>query len=219
MASKQVLVVGLGQFGLSLVRALAAAGVEVIAVDIKKDKVRAVADIAASANCIDATDETELATLAPERRDACICAIGDESRESSIICTALLRQMGARRIVARATDPLHERILGLIGAHEVINPESVVGRRVATRMAHEGIRDELDLGDNLVVTEVLAPPATVGHTLAALKLPQLYDVTVAAIRRGDEVVMPRGDLSIQQDDALVLVSRPNRVSELLERLR
>lgn len=217
--ARQILVVGLGQFGLSLVRSMAAAGVEVIAADRVADKVRMVTDVAASVACIDATDETELAALAPERRDACICAIGDESREASIICTALLRQMGASRIIARATDPVHERILALIGAHEVINPESVIGRRVAMRMAHAGIRDELRLDEGLVITEVVAPPALVGHTLAVLELPRRFDVTVAAVRRGDEIATPRGDLEVQQGDSLILVSAPNRVTDMLVRLR
>jgi trk system potassium uptake protein TrkA len=219
VASKQILVIGLGQFGLSLVRSLAAAGVEVIAVDRTKDKIRLVADIAASVACLDATDEAALAGLAPDRRDACICAIGDESRESSIICTALLRQLGARRVLARATDPVHERILGLIGAHEVINPESVVGKRVAMRMAYEGVRDELTLAGDLVVTDVVAPPALLGHSLAALELPRRHEVTVAAIRRGDEVVMPAGDVIVQEGDALILVSRPSKVTTMLEKLR
>lgn len=219
MASRQILVIGLGQFGLSLVRSLASLGVEVIAVDRTKEKVRLVADIAASVACLDATDEAELATLAPDRRDACICAIGDESRESSIICTALLRQLGARRVLARATDPVHERILGLIGAHEVINPESVVGKRVAMRMAYEGVRDELTLAGDLVVTDVVAPLALLGHSLAALELPRRHGVTVAAIRRGDEVVMPSGEVIVQEGDALILVSRPGKVTAMLEKLR
>lgn len=219
MASKQVLVIGLGQFGLSLVRSLASAGVEVIAVDRNTDKVRLVADIAASVSCFDATDEAQLAALAPDRRDACICAIGDESRESSIICTALLRQLGARRVLARATDPVHERILGLIGAHEVINPESMVGRRVAMRMAHEGVRDELQLGGDLVVTDVTAPLALVGHSLATLDLPRLHEVTIAAIRRGGEIAMARGDVVVQEGDALILVARPGKVMAMLEKLR
>lgn len=219
MKRKQVLVIGLGQFGYSLVRALATAGVEVIAVDRVVEKTRQVAAFATSVACIDATSEAELAALAPERRDACVCAIGDESRESSIICTTLLRQLGARRVLARATDPVHERILGLIGAHEVINPESIIGQRVAMRLAHEGIRDELTLGPDLSVTEIIAPIATVGHGLAALDLPGRYEVTVAAIRRGQELVMPRGNVVIEEGDALVLVSRPNMVSAMLETLR
>ncbi len=219
MAPKQILVIGLGQFGLSLVRSLASAGAEVIAVDRAKEKIRLVADVAASVSCLDATDEAALAALAPDRRDACICAIGDESRESSIICTALLRQLGARQVLARATDPVHERILGLIGAHEVINPESVVGKRVAMRMAYEGVRDELTLAGDLVVTDVLAPVALLGHSLAALDLPRRHGVTVAAIRRGDEIVTPRGDVSVQEGDALILVSRPGKVTAMLEKLR
>lgn len=219
MKRKQVLVIGLGQFGYSLVRSLATAGVEVIAVDRVIEKTRQVAAFATSVACVDATDESELATLAPERRDACVCAIGDESRESSIICTTLLRQLGARRVLARATDPVHERILGLIGAHEVINPESIIGQRVAMRLAHEGIRDELTLGPDLAVTEIIAPIATVGHGLSALDLPGRYEVTVAAIRRGQELVMPRGNVVVEEGDALVLVSRPNMVSAMLETLR
>lgn len=218
MAAKQVLVIGMGQFGQSLVRSLAAAGAEVIAVDRAKEKIRLVADIAASVSCFDATDETELATLAPDRRDVCVVAIGDESRESSIICTALLRQLGAKRVLARATDPVHERILALIGAHEVINPEDLVGRRVAMRMAHEGIRDELALGEDLVITEVLAPPALIGHNLAALDLPGRHEVTVVAIRRGDDVIIPRGDVTFQTKDAVILVSRPGAVATMLEKL-
>jgi trk system potassium uptake protein TrkA len=216
--SKQVLVIGLGQFGMSLVRALSTLEVEVIAVDRSKDRVRAVLDLAASTSCIDATDEAALASLAPERRDVCICAIGDESRESSIICTALLRQLGARRVLARATDPLHERILGLIGAHEVVNPESIVGQRVAMRLAYDGVRDELSLAGDLVVTDVTAPPALVGHLLSSLELPQKYELTVAAIRRGDEVLMPRGETALQEGDGLVLVSRTGRVQSFLEKV-
>ncbi|HUH03444.1 MAG TPA: TrkA family potassium uptake protein [Kofleriaceae bacterium] len=216
--SKQVLIIGLGQFGMSLVRALAPLDVEVIAVDKSKDRVRAVTDLAASTSCIDATDETALATLAPARRDVCICAIGDESRESSIICTALLRQLGARRVLARATDPLHERILGLIGAHEVVNPESIVGQRVAMRLAYDGVRDELTLAGDLVVTDVTAPAALVGHTLKSLGLPQKYEMTVAAIRRGEEILNPRGDTLLREGDSLVLVSRTGRVQLFLEKL-
>ena len=99
--SKQALVVGLGQFGLALSRSLAAKGVEVLAVDRREETVRAAASFVTEAVCLDATDEISLARTLPERRDLCVCAIGDESRESSILVTALLRQLGAKRLVAR----------------------------------------------------------------------------------------------------------------------
>lgn len=215
---KQVLVIGLGQFGMSLVRALARLRVEVIAVDNSKDKIRAVSDIADSVACIDATDEAALASLAPDRRDVCICAIGDEAREASIICTALLRQLGAKRVLARASDALHARILGLIGAHDVVNPESVVGQRIATRVTYESILEEFPLGDGLVITEVIAPSTFSGRTLAELSLPRKLQVIVVAIRRGDQLVLPRADVAVAASDVLVLVSRPGAVVELMERI-
>jgi trk system potassium uptake protein TrkA len=216
--SKQVLIIGMGQFGMSLVRALSTLDVEVIAVDRNKDRARAVADLAASVSVLDGTDEAALASLAPDRRDVCICAIGDESRESSIICTALLRQLGARRVLARATDPLHERILGLIGAHEVINPESVVGQRVAMRIAHDEVRDEVALSGGLVLTDMFVPPSMLGHELAAINLPDKYNLTVAAIRRAGDIVTPRGDVRLQEGDSMLIVSVPGVVKAMLEKL-
>ncbi|MGD8826438.1 MAG: NAD-binding protein [Myxococcales bacterium] len=92
---RQALVIGLGQFGMSVCRALAARQVEVLAVDVSEDRVRTAASFVTEAACFDATDESALSRTSPERRDVCLCAIGDEAKEASIICTALLKQMAA----------------------------------------------------------------------------------------------------------------------------
>jgi trk system potassium uptake protein TrkA len=44
--------------------------------------------------------------------------------------------MGARRVIARANDDLHARILTLVGAHHVINPEREFGERFANQILH-----------------------------------------------------------------------------------
>ena len=220
--SKQVIVIGLGQFGTSLTRALAQRGVDVLAIDKNEEKVEAVAPFAARAMAFDATDENDLAAVEPARRDLSVCAIGDDSREGSIITTALLRQLGAPLIVARATDLLHERILRLVGAQEVVNPERAFGERVAARMAYEGIIDEIPLGGDLFITEVRTPPFIAGRTLVDLALPRRFGVNVVAIRRQaadghSEVLMPRADVPLDPNDILVLVARPGVVSDMLAR--
>ena len=217
---RQIVVVGLGQFGMALARSLAEKGVEVLAVDLKEDNVRLAAPLVAEAVAFDATDERALARISPERRDACVVAIGDESRESSIICTALLRQMGAQRVVARATDPLHERILRLVGANEVVNPEHEFGERFATRLLYSGIIEEIPLGADLTISEIEAPPSFVGRTLIELSLPAKHGVTVVAIRRKDarDVVLPRPDSKLAKGDILVLVAKRESVRALAERV-
>ena len=126
---RQVVVIGLGQFGMALTRSLSERGADVIAIDTQPDKIQMAAAFASEALCFDATDEEALARINPAKRDVCVCATGDQSKEAAIIVTALLRQLGAPRIIARANDDLHKRILLLVGAHEVVNPEWAFGER------------------------------------------------------------------------------------------
>jgi len=112
---KQAIVIGLGQFGMALARTLTERGVEVLAVDTSEERVRLAASFVTEAACFDGTDEAALTRAAPDRREVCVCAIGDDARDASIICTALLRQMGAKKIVARANTDVHMRILRLVG--------------------------------------------------------------------------------------------------------
>ncbi len=217
---KQVLIVGLGQFGMALARALTDRNVEVLAVDRREELVQTAAAFAAEAVCFDATDEAALAGIAPARRDVCVCAIGDESRESSIICTALLRKMGAKRLIGRANEALHERILELVGAHEVVNPEREFGERFASRIVYENVLAEMPLGADLVITELEAPDAFAGRSLADLDLPRRHGITVVAIRRTERgsVALPRADEIVVSGDILVVVAREGVVAELMKRV-
>lgn len=217
---KKALVVGLGQFGGALARTLSARGVDVLAVDSDVARVRALEPHVALARCLDATDEEAIGQTSPERHDFCVCAIGDEGREGAIICTALLRQLGGRHVVARTTDPLQERILRLVGAHEVVNPEAAFGERLASHLMYSGIVDEVPLGSALVITELVPPAAFVGRSLAELALPRRHQLTVVAVRKGggDAVSMPVPTEPLAADDVLVVVAPPGSVAKLLERM-
>lgn len=217
--ARQVLVVGLGQFGMALARALVENGEEVLAVDRNPNRVQLAADVVHEALAMDAMDEDELARLRPSTRDVCVCAIGDDSREASIVVTALLRQMGAPFLLARATDPLHERILKLVGAHEVLNPERVVGERLAARLSHRGVIDVTPLGDGVAITEVVTPRSLEGRTLVDAQLPKRFALTVVAVRRphgaDTKVLLPTADLRLAPGDALVLVGTSAAADRLL----
>jgi trk system potassium uptake protein TrkA len=198
MSYHQALVIGLGQFGMSLARALAAHGTEVLAVDRREQRVRTAAAFAAEAIEMDATDEEHLARLSPERRDVCVCAIGDDAREASILVTAMLRQMGATRILSRATDDLHERILRMVGAHEVVNPERIFGERLAT------------------------PPGLLGRRLSDLALPRQFQVTVVALRRSENgqgrLLLPDAETRIAEGDVMVMVGPKGASNRLVDGL-
>jgi trk system potassium uptake protein TrkA len=216
---RQAVVIGLGQFGMAVARALASRQVEVLAVDIREERIRAASAFVTEAACFDATDESALARTSPERRDVCLCAIGDEAKQSSIICTALLKQMGARRVIARANDDLHARILTLVGASQVVNPEREFGDRFANQILHEGIRGEMSLGEGVLITEVSVPASFLGHTLGELQLPRRFGVTVVAIReaKSGAIRMPSVQSKFHDGDVMVVVAKERAVAQMMER--
>lgn len=218
--NKQAMIIGLGQFGCALARTLASRGVEVLAIDRSEVAVRRVSDRVADCLVMDASLESALAELEPARRDLCVCAIGSEARDSAIIVTAMLRQLGAPRVVARANDDTTARILQLVGAHDVVNPERAFGERLASRLLYTGVLEELPLGDDLVISEIRPPRVLVGRTLRELDLRRRAKLSVVAIRREaggrGRVLLPTADEQIQSSDILVVVAASDAVHRLVE---
>lgn len=216
--SQQILVIGLGQFGMSLARTLSEKGAEVLAVDKRKNLVEEAATFVTEAIVIDATDEAELARLEPGKRDAAVCAIGDDSKEASIICTALLRQMGSRVVIARANDKLHQRILQLVGAHQIINPEQEFGKRFANRLLYRNVIADTNIGEDLYLTEICTQPSMVGKTLIELALPKRFGIMVVGIRRGTQgkIVQPSPNELLKAEDNLIIVSNETAIPNLIK---
>lgn len=216
---QQAIVIGLGQFGTSVARTLAARGVEVLAVDSVEARVQTISDQVAEAMCFDATDLEALQQTSPDQRDVCLCAIGDDAKEASIICTALLRQSGARRVIARANDDVHARILRLVGAHQIVNPERAFGERFASQIVHEGVKGEMLLGEGVLLSEVETPKSFVSRSLSELRLPNRFGVTVVAIRKRDTgaVLLPDAESVLEPEDVIVLVAREGAVARMMEK--
>lgn len=207
-------VIGLGQFGMAVAKSLASQGQAVLAIDNNMDHIEEIKDEVDAAVRADATDEDALYGLRLEQMSCVIIAIGAHSMESSILTTALLSQMGVPRIIARAVNQLHARILNAVGASEVVDPEQEMGFRLARRLSQPSIVEQLQLG-NATLAEIEAPQAFIGHNLKDLDLRNRFRVSVLAIRRGDDVnVNPRATDEIETDDILVVIGRPSAISEV-----
>ncbi len=216
--NKQALIIGLGQFGLSVAKSLSEKGVEVIAIDPKKSLVDDASLFVEEAIVMDATDEEELARLRPGKRDFALCAIGDDSKEASIITTALLRQMGNPYIVSRASDAIHRRILKLVGAHLVVNPELEYGNKFANKLLFRNIIVDHPLNSDLQLTEIEIQPSMIGKTLIDLELPRRYGVIVAGVRKknAQTIIQPSPSLPLTVDDNMIIVSSEKSLAALMK---
>ncbi len=207
-------VIGAGQFGRAVALSLASKGQSVMVLDRRADILGGLQDEVDAVLVLDSTDEKALMEIGVQRVSTAIVAIGMDSLEASIMTTALLRQLGVPRIVARAINNLHARVLRAVGAHEVVDPEEEMGRRLAQRLMQPSIREQLELG-NATLAEVQLPAQFVGKSLKDLDMRNKFGLSVVVVKRGDQVVAnPSATEALQVGDILVLFGTHEAIEKL-----
>ena len=152
----QVLIVGLGRFGQSLARALVAGGVEVMAMDAREDAAEEISDEVPHVMIADSTEEHVLREVGPEQFDLVVCAIGGDI-QASIMTTLLLKEMGAKKLIAKASTALHGRALAKLGVDRVVYPEREIAQRLAQDVMAPNITELVHLTVTQSMFEMPAP--------------------------------------------------------------
>lgn len=213
---KQVAVIGLGRFGSSVARTLAESGCEVLAVDADEARVKAVADDVTDAVRANALEEEALRALGLRNFEVVVVAIGHEV-EASILVTVLLKEMGIPKIVAKAQDELHGRVLQKVGADMVVFPERDMGVRVAHTLISRNVIDEIQLSTDYSILEMVVPHRFLGRNLKELELRQRFGLTILAIRREDRIIVsPDAEQTLEEGDILVALGQPDKLEGLNE---
>jgi trk system potassium uptake protein TrkA len=216
--AQEYVVIGLGHFGRSVAQRLAALGQSVLVIDRDPQSIEEIADQVAAAVNGDSTDERTLRELGVDSMSCAVVTIGADALEASILTVALLHQLGVPRIIARAVNDLHARVLRSVGAHEVLNPEAEMGQRLATHLVQPSIRDQMTLGD-AILAEVEIPAQFTGKNLRDLDIRKRFEVSVMAIKRGSQVLAnPTAEEVFQTGDILVVLGTQNAVRNLSRRV-
>lgn len=217
----KIAVVGLGLFGKSLAVNLARGGAEVIAIDLNADLVQDVADEVTLAVRMDATDERDLRAHGVHECDVLIASIGDDF-EANQLLVMTAKQLGIRKVVARAPSPRHVRILKLLGADDVFMPEVEAAQEAARRIVEPTLRGYFQLIPGHSVVEIDAPESFHGKPLADLDLKRRFKVNLVAIKRPGEngkpeaiEVVPLGSDVVRKGDVLALAGRDEDLKRLV----
>jgi trk system potassium uptake protein TrkA len=215
--AKQVCVIGLGQFGTHLSRALVKLGCEVLVIDRNERRVDAVRDDVHRALIGDARDQQMLESAVTEAVDEAFICLGDTSLEPSILCALNLRRIGVKSIRSTAANDDHAQILRAVGATQIIHPERDAADRAARNVATPDIKDMFPLSENHRVMEMEAPAGTHGKSLAELGLRGRFDVLVLAIRPSENVnyqFLPNADRVIRAGEFLLVFGRELDLAQL-----
>lgn len=221
-------VIGLGFFGENLARSLTELGNEVLAIDNNMDRIEEIKDHVAYAVRMDSSDERAMRAQGLDEMDAVIVSIGEDF-ESSIYTSVLLQQLGVSRIITRTSNPVHTRIMKLLGMTETIFPEQEVARILAKELSLKGVLEYVPLGGDYTIAQIKTPAEFAGKTILQTNLRGEFNLNLVTVKKikverdgaGSErpvetiVGVPTPEQILEESDILVVMGKEKDIKRLL----
>ncbi|MDY6332131.1 MAG: TrkA family potassium uptake protein [Fibrobacter sp.] len=218
MASRQFVIIGLGNSANYLARHLTSLGHDIMVIDSHPEKVQDFASMVSQAVVADSTRKKQLASIPSlTKADSVIVCIGD-NLEASLLTILNLKELGVKHIIAKSSSAEHTSILEKLGVTDIFHPERDAAISLAERLNRPNMVDFLPFMEGYSIVELVCPKQFIGKTLKTLSLTHKYGVQVIAIRDPQEPTPKIGniaDVILQEDDVLFIIG-PN---EALDKLK
>ena len=210
---KSVLLIGIGNFGALIAQELYELGHQVMAIDDDVESINNVMPFVTNAQIGDSTNEAFLKTLGVSNYDVCIVTIGSDF-QSSLETTSLLKELGAKMVVARADREVQAKFLLRNGADEVVNPAKQIAKWMAIRFTSDHILDYIKIDDDHAIFEVSIPKSWVGKTVAELDIRKKYGINIMAMKENGSLnltVLP--DTMLTADKTMLVLGEHKAIQK------
>jgi trk system potassium uptake protein len=212
----QIGIVGLGKFGLKFGQSLVALGHEVLGVENDPDKVKNAQHILTQVVQTDAMSREALEQIRIQDLEHVLVSVGD-SIAASVMISMYLKELGVAKVWAKAINKDHEKLLYKIGVDEVVIPEYMAAKQIASRIAMPGFIEYLSFDKTMAVKE-LEVKRWAGKSLKELNLTNSFGIQVIAVRRQDEKkyqYIPRADELFQEGDHVVAIGKISQLGKIV----
>ena len=213
---KSVLVIGAGQFGTHIAKRMEELRCEVMAVDINEDCINDIMPYVTNAKIGDGTNEEFLRTLGIDDYDVCFVTLGRHF-QTSLETTSLLSELGAKKVISRATNDMQMKFLLRNGADEVVYPEKQTAIRIATKYASDNILDFFHLEKEYYIYELKVPKDWYGKTLQQIDVRKKYNINILTLKRSGEVLIPSATTVIQTGDIAFVLGEFKDIQKALNK--
>ena len=220
---KTVAVIGIGVYGLNLVKDLKQLGATVIAIDKDASKVLLTGDIADRSFICDGGNVSALEELGIDKVDYAIVAMGQGNSNAvvaSITATLTLKKLGVENIIVRLDDESYRDIFLEIGATMIFSPLKMASERLSNVVLAENYEDYFNISDDYSVLQIEVSDGYKETSLIELNTPIKYGVLIILIKREGKVFIPRGTDSIMPNDNVFVFGDKedaNRLAKVLSK--
>ena len=202
---KNILLIGLGRFGKHIAIQSSQLGHEIMAVDLDEERVNDALPYVTNAQIGDSTNEEFLKSLGIANYDICFVAIGG-SFQNSLETTSLLKELGAKLVVARAERDVQEKFLLRNGADKVVYPEKQVAKWASIRYTDDHVLDYMEVDASNAIFEVEVPEGWAGKTVGELDVRKRYNINILAVKdEGEFSIAISPDTYLAENNKLLVL--------------
>ena len=211
---KNILLIGLGRFGYHIARELNKLNAEILAVDTNEENLQRADEFVTKTIIGNATDIEFLKTIGINNFDECIVTIADEF-QASLETVLNLKELGARKITARASMESQQKLLEKIGANLVVYPEKQLAKWTALHCGTNSVYDYMDLDNEYGVYEINIPKDWAGKTLAELDLRKKYNINIIGVKTKSKMKIILGpNFVLNEDESVLVVAKESDINKV-----
>lgn len=213
---KSILVIGLGRFGRHMAKKFSEQNNDVMAIDINEERINNVLSVVTNALIGDATNERFMETIGVRDFDLCVVAIGDNF-QSSLETTALLKDLGAEFVLARASRDVHAKFLLRNGADDVIYTEKETAERLAVKYGSDNIFNYIELNDEYSIYEIAVPSSWLNKSILKVNVRSKYGISILATKQGNNIYpLPKPEHVFTDSESLMILGKNEDVSRFIK---
>ena len=213
---KSILIIGLGRFGRHIAKKFSEQNNDVMAIDINEERINNVLSVVTNALIGDATNERFMETIGVRDFDLCVVAIGDNF-QSSLETTALLKDLGAKFILARASRDVHAKFLLRNGADDVIYTEKETAERLAVKYGSDNIFNYIELNDEYSIYEIAVPSSWLNKSILKVNVRSKYGISILATKQGNNIFpLPKPEHVFTDSESLMILGKNEDVSRFIK---
>ncbi len=214
---KSFCIIGLGCFGQMLADTLIRNQHQVMVIDSNAERAALYAERCTDVIIGDATSEDVLRASGVSNYDCAVVCLSENANDS-ILTTLLLKDLGMRRIVARANSELHRRVLEKVGADSVVFPERDMGEKLAYLLERSNVMEYIEFSEDYSIVEIRVPSSWIGHSLIDTNVRRKYDINIIAVTSedGHPDITPRPERVFSKGDQITLIGKNETIDKLMK---
>lgn len=215
---KSILIIGMGAFGRHLAIKMTELKNDVMIVDKDAAIIDEMSTLVTDAQIGDCTKEDVLKALGVSNFDICFVTIGD-TFQSSLEITSLLKDLGAKYVISKASRDIQAKFLLRNGADEVVYPDRDMAEKLAVRCSANNVLDYFSITDEYSIFEIPIMPGWAGYTIEEVNVRRKYHINILLIKNGDSIMtMPKADYVFKEDDQIIVIGRSAEVLKFTNNL-